>query len=142
MTSELFILNENKCKDIANKTNVSVRTIDKKTNTKKRDTNVISEGRMTTFIKPLMPVYMGDLRLIPTKRQNKPNAETEPKKKKKRRIKARICPHCGLLTKSLNSHILRHIGRFDIFLQVWRQCCLCSPNHKMWLQLSSFTLRT
>lgn len=81
----------------------------KQKNRSKTDANNISEESMTTFIKPMKPVYIGDLRLIRTyDKKTKTKAAT---KKKNYQVKKRICPHCGLLTKSLNSHLLQHIGR-------------------------------
>ncbi|XP_026328684.1 zinc finger protein 782-like [Hyposmocoma kahamanoa] len=83
-----------------------LRTTNKERKVSKTYRTNINEEKMTTFIKPMKPIYIGDLRLIRTYLK-KPKAET---KKQKYQVKARICPHCGLLTKSLNSHMLQHIG--------------------------------
>ncbi|XP_021200966.3 zinc finger protein 595 isoform X1 [Helicoverpa armigera] len=59
-------------------------------------------------IKPLKPILIQDLRLVPSKPLNpKPRAS---RKKKIPENSVTVCPYCGKLCKSLNSHILLHTG--------------------------------
>lgn len=88
-----------------------MRTTNKEDNISKTSTKTKSKDRITTLIKPMKPVYIGDLRLIRSY-VKKPKAAL---KKQKYPVKARICAHCGLLTKSLNSHMLQHIGRCTFY---------------------------
>lgn len=59
----------------------------------------------------IKPVHLYDLRLIYSS-SNKLKENAKCKQKRKYESREQICPHCGKMTKTLNSHILQHIGLY------------------------------
>lgn len=86
---------------------IYVKKKDRKTKVKKKQKGKQKEN-VGSKIKPIKPIVMNDLRVLPAYKLNSDNDQNV--KKTKRGVKQQMCTYCGKITKSLKTHVLIHIG--------------------------------
>ncbi|XP_048484915.1 zinc finger protein 484 isoform X2 [Plutella xylostella] len=86
----------------------------KKTKDKSLNKNIMKNkenenlNKEHVIIKPIKPIYMTELKCVPTKKEKK--EKNKSKVYKKQTEKPLICPYCGKITKALKTHLLTHTG--------------------------------